>query len=205
MYEDYMQNFFSYPVNGYRDTYEQEKYNNCYENYPYENNNYGNNNMLGYNYIQNRNVMDVSELEACYPEIYNIVYPMVRKACMKNNRGYSKDIINSMVEEIYSNLEGNDAVELNITLNNDVRGESQKSNEESKEKEDFDVENRKVALENRQIRRNPGLNDLIRILLIRELLRNPNCIGPNCRPGPGPRPPMPPRPPVGPGVRPRYF
>ena len=55
-------------------------------------------------------------------------------------------------------------------------------------------------VENRQ-RRNTGLQNLIRILLIRELLRRPN--GPPVRPPmPGPRPPFPggpnpgPRPPI---------
>ena len=191
MYEEYMQNFFNYPIGGYRNTYEPSTYENCgmnyepryglemVENYPYS---YNPNYIQGN--TQSRNI--TQELEDCYPEIYKVVYPMVRKVCAKNNyRGYSKNEVDRMVEEVYSSIEANDAVELNITLNNDVRG---KSTDDKKEYE----ENRG---EKRQIRRNNGLNDLIRILILRELLGRPGCFGPNCRPGMGPRPPMPPRPP----------
>ncbi len=201
MYEEYMQNFFNYPAGGYRNTYEQynpENYGMNYEqryemvdNYPYSYTpNYIQGNMQGF---QSRNV--TQELEDSYPEIYKIVYPMVRKVCAKNNyRGYSKTEVDRMVEEVYNSLEVNDAVELNITLNNDVRGSSSK--EEAGEADATDSEKRG---EKRQIRRNNGLNDLIRILILRELLGRPGCFGPNCRPGMGPRPPMPPRPPF-----PRY-
>ena len=195
MYEEYMQNFFNYPAAGYRNTYEQYEGNNygfsyeprygyeMVENYPYSyNQGYVQGNMTGF---QNRNM--AQELEDYYPEIYKIVYPMVRKVCAQNNRGYGKNDIDRMVEEVYNNIEANDAVQLNITLNNDVRGGAKE--EGSKDAEE---ENRN---ENRQIRRNSGLNDLIRILILRELLGRPGCFGPNCRPGVGPRPPMPPRPP----------
>lgn len=178
MYEEYMQDFFNYPVNGYRNTYDQ-----MVENYPYS---YSEQNMFGYNYnpspynIQNRDTMQEAEIEDYYPEIYKIVYPMVRKVCSQNNRGISKDVIDSMVEEVYSNIETNEATRLNITLNNDVRGESNSI-----------YENRDDDGENRQIRRNNLLNDLIRILVLRELIRRPGCIGPNCNPRPRPRPPRP--------------
>lgn len=76
-----------------------------------------------------------------------------------------------MVEEVYSNIEVNDAVELNITLNNDVRGSGSK--EEAKEADTTDSDKRG---ENRQIRRNGGLNDIIRILILRELLGRPRML-----------------------------
>ena len=179
MYEEYMQNFFNYPVGGYRNTYEQynpenigmnyEKMYDMVDSYPYGYNpNYIQGNMQSY---QNRNV--TQELEDCYPEIYKIVYPMVRKVCAKNNnyRGYSKLDIDRMVEEVYSNIEVNDAVELNITLNNDVRGSGSKE-----EAQEADTTNSEKRGENRQIRRNNGLNDLIRILILRELLGRPRML-----------------------------
>lgn len=188
MYEEYMQNFFNEPFYGYRNTYDQ-----MVENYPYS---YSNQNMLGYqynsnpNFAQNRNSMPMSELESCYPEIYKVVYPMVKKVCLQNNRGiFNKEMIDSMVEEVYSNLETNDATYLNITLNNEVRTETSSQGKENRNK----VETADNKEENRQIRRNTGLNDLIRILILRELLGRPGCIGPNCNPRP--RPPYPPRPP----------
>ena len=136
------------------------------QNYPYS--------------YQTREVNQAQDLEKYYPEIYKIVYPMVRKVCMKNNRYYEKDVIDEMVEEVYRNIqESEDAVELNITLNNDVRGESK----EESAKED---RNKNEIEEKRQVRRNNGLNDLIRILILRELIGRPGCMGPNCRPGFGP-------------------
>lgn len=196
MYEEYMQNFFNYPMGGYRNTYESNMCENCgmnygtgyemVENYPYS---YNSRNMQNF---QPRNTRQ--ELEECYPEIYRIVYPMVKKVCATSNRSYGKEDIDRMVEEVYQNVEANDAVELNITLNNDVRGVS-----DGESSSEFDVSRDENREEKRQIRRNNGLNDLIRILVLRELLGRPGCFGPNCRPGMGPRPPMPPRPPF-----PRY-
>ena len=49
MYEEYMQNFLNYPVNGYRNTYDQ-----MVENYPYS---YSSQNMFEYDYNQNWNDM----------------------------------------------------------------------------------------------------------------------------------------------------
>lgn len=193
MYEEYMKNFFDFPYGGYKNTYDQYTQNyygmndepryeyNMVQNYPYS--------------YQTRETNQVQDLEKYYPEIYKIVYPMVRKVCMKNNRYYEKDVIDEMVEEVYRNIqESEDAVELNITLNNNVRGENKEDRSEN------EIE------EKRQVRRNNGLNDLIRILILRELIGRPGCMGPNCRPGfgpgggpnfgpgSGPRPPMPPRP-----------
>lgn len=195
MYEEYMQSFLNYPVNGYRNTYDQ-----IAENYPYS---YSNQNRLDYhyhpnfNYVQNRNSMQMSELENCYPEIYKVVYPMVKKVCLQNSRSVvSKEVVDSMVEEVYSNLETNDAVELNITVNNEVRNGISSENKENRGEE------RESKEEKRQIRRNTGLNDLIRILILRELLGRPGCIGPNCNQRP--RPPRPPRPNPGPWNRPPF-
>lgn len=181
MYEEYMQNFFNYPFGGYRNTYEQYNPENTYmnyekrydmvDNYPYSYNpNYIHGNMQGF---QSRNV--TQELEDCYPEIYKIVYPMVKKVCAKNSnyRGYTKLDIERMVEEVYSNIEVNDAVELNITLNNDVRGSG---NQEKVSEATTDTTDSEKRGENRQIRRNSGLNDLIRILILRELLDRPRML-----------------------------
>ncbi len=176
MYEEYMQNFLNYPGEEYPNTYDQ-----MIENYPYS---YSNQNRFGYQYqvpsypVQNRNSMQTVELENDYPEIYKIVYPMVRKVCSKNNRGINQEEVDRMVDEVYRNIEENDGIQLNITLNQEVRGEKTAENREEKE-------------ENRQRRRNNLLNDLIRILILRELTGRPGCIGPNCNPRPRPRPPRP--------------
>ena len=104
MYEEYMQNYLGYPrQSGYQNTYDQ-----MLENYPYSQINY--NGYPQYYNIQNRGGMTAENMEECYPEIYRIVYPMVRKVCAKNNRIINKDEIDSMVDEVYRNVEENDGV-----------------------------------------------------------------------------------------------
>lgn len=144
--------------------------------------------VLGYQPVNYDNTYDIwydrfeniqtQELENCYPEIYRIVYPMVQKACSQNTRPITQDLVDSMTDEIYFAIEDREMLE------------SRKNDEKNiKETED------------RQIRRNTNLNDLIRILILRELLGKPGF--PGGRP-PRPRPPRPPmRPPMGPQPRPQ--
>lgn len=134
-------------------------YNEGYEDYirnilgyPNQNNNYP---MYNANqYVQNSN----NQLENYYPEIYRIIYPMINTACKNNTRVIDQETINSMVDEIYFAVE----VEDEEILDRDVKEGSSKSIKES-------------TGENRQVRRirNRTLHDLIRILLIRELIRRP--------------------------------
>ena len=202
MYEEYMQNFMNYPGCGCQNTYDQ--YNSNYQ--------YGEGldpNMFGYGYFgqnmnyrnmntQNMNMMQANELENCYPEIYKVVYPMVKKVCMKCRGIANPKMIDDMVNEVYNNIETNDGIELNITVNNEVRKAPNTENRTSTvENRGTSTETRASTSENRA-QRNNGLNDLIRILILRELLGRPgNCFGPNCNPGPrpglgyGPRPPFP--------------
>lgn len=152
IYEEYMRSVLGYqPMNNYN-TYDMN-----YDVFEMAN-------MSAMNNIQ------MQELEDCYPDIYRIIYPMVQMACNKNTRPITRELIDSMTEEIYLAVEDKDMVE-------------------NRNKE-----------ENRQIIRNVGLNDLIRILLLRELLGRPGF--PGGRPPQRPRPPRPPmRPPMGPGPR----
>lgn len=135
-----------------------------------------------YNNINNtNNIEEISnrqtqELENCYPDIYRIVYPMVQKACSQNTQTITRELVDSMTNEIYFSIEDKEMLE----------------NRDKKENENQEIENRQIA-------RNQGLNDLIRILILRELLGRP---GFPIFPGGGrpPRPPMRPlmRPPMGP-------
>lgn len=174
-------------------------YNQSYEEYlrsvlginnqPEIYNNY--NNLYTYpelNYYRNSgNMMNTENLEDEYPEIYRIVYPMVQKACERNyGRQITSRMIDDMSNEIFENVEPN----MNeVNLNVQVRGEEKTINAKTNEK--------KEVRETRQ-RRNPLLNDLIRILILRELgigrppfrPRPPFQGGPGIPGGPG-RPPMP--------------
>ena len=192
----------------YSDSYEQ--YIRSILGYPMQQS-FENNQMYGYNtsysqtYRQNSN----SELEDCYPEIYKIIYPMVNKACMTNTRPVSRELVEDLTEEIYSAIEGNNEINITINLENDVR-KSEVSADKAQNRGEVKVKENSKSIskeevskvkEDRQARHiNRGLRDLIRILLIRELLGRPIFPGGN-RP---PMPPRPPRPPFpgGPGNRP---
>lgn len=174
MYDDYMQNLMGFPMRQYQNTYDEQNF-NSYSNF-YE---------PMYQRQEWRNTMSVNDLEDCYPEIYKIVYPMVRKACMSNTMPITQTVIDNMVNEIFTNLEANGTIELNITLNNELSQNRESSDENKKE-----TENRSSDGEDRQIRRNPFIRDLIRILILRELIgRFGNRPG-NRPPFPGNRPPM---------------
>lgn len=178
--------------------------------------------VLGYPRITNRNQNQMyqneypnpsqirmrNDLEECYPEIYKIIYPMVQKACDGNMRANSKEEIEQMTDEIYSAIEDSNQINVNIHLGNTIStsntNRSQNNNELSKEKipkknsEKQEVENRNVDAENKRSPRNNNLRDLIKILLIRELLGRPHNHFP-------PSPPHHPRPPMRPPIMPRNY
>ena len=113
-----------------------------------------------------------------------------------------------MTNEIYMAIEGNEEVQININLGNEVRSEANRSIESSIRKDEGkEIEKQSRSSEDRQIGqfRNRSLRDLIRILLIRELLGRPRFPGnrPPMRPPfpgfPGNRPPRPPMRPPFPG------
>lgn len=150
-----------------------------------------------------------NNLEECYPEIYKIIYPMVKKACDGNMGTNSREEIERMTDEIYSALEDSNQINVNINLGNTASttnmNRTQNRNEISKEEfpkknsERQEVENRNIETESRISPRNNNLRDLIKILLIRELLRRHHNHFP-------PRPPHnPPRPPMRPPIMPRNY
>ena len=148
-----------------------------------------------------------NDLEAFYPEIYKIIYPMVQKACDGNMGANSREEIEQMTDEIYSAIEDNNQINLNINLVNTVsttnlntqnRNELHKEGVQKKSSEKQEVENRNTEGESRISPRNNNLRDLIKILLIRELLRRRHNHFP-------PRPPHNPRPPMRPPIMPRNY
>lgn len=164
LYEEYMRSVLGYqPMNS-------NTYDSNWEN-------------LGmFNNVSSSNAVQKQELENCYPDIYRIIYPMVQKACNQNTKPITRELIDTMTDEIYSAIEDNETIE-------------------SRNKKEEDGRDNKA--ENRQnMSRNSGLNDLVKILILRELLGRPGLPG-NRPPHPGPpRPPM--RPPMGP-PRPGMF
>lgn len=169
--------------------------------------NIGNSNGFYNNNFNNDFRMENREkLENCYPEIYKLVYPMVLKKCQNSRATITADDIDNMTDEIYYALENKEGIELNINLTNSVSNSRDMNLQNLNEKRDKvnnkadvkikEITEKKEKRETRQI--NKGLRDLIKILLLRELLNRPGQRPPMPGPGPYPpvRPPLPPRPPM---------
>ena len=174
-------------------------YNNVYQEYI--------NNMIGvstpkpvnfensFEYNTNYRNQDVMNLEKLYPDLYKLLYPMIQKACMKNTKPLTEAVLEEMTAEIYSNfVSKEDGTFLNINLTNEVRSASKPlenkvdktsakiTSTTSKSEETRNSE----KSETRNFRPNNFvLRDLIRILLIRELIGRPQ------RPNPPPPPMIP--------------
>jgi len=197
MYEDYMQNILGYRMNPQANMNTYEQYNMQGEEWQ-QYDNYMPMMQPGVQMTSNMNI----DLEACYPEIYKIIYPMIRNVCMRNTEPITEEVIDRMVNEVYNNIETGDVITLNINLGNSVTTGEKGANIETKE----GTQNRETG--SRQ--RNFLMNDLIRILLIRELLRRQGGNRPPFPPRPIPPRPFPPRPPMGrppmnrPPIMPRY-
>lgn len=126
------------------------------------------NNTNNYNGEINREV----NLENSYPEIYRVINPMIENTInMYSDRNINNDILEEMTDRIYNSLE-NDERYLE-TKNTPLKN--------------GDVINPNAKEENRN--NNFLLKDLIKILLIKQILNNAS------KPHVPPRPPMPPRPP----------
>lgn len=179
MFEEYMQNILGYTrnINTYNMNFQENKgRNNMYQDLILPQ-------MKYINMQQNINGTWNSNLEEMYPDIYNIIYPMVKEACMRNTKNIDKNLINEMAKEIYENLEpSNNSVEININLRNET---TQRKENNNLSKEIMKHEKNKSREYESS---NTVLNDLIKILILRELTERPGCCGPN-------RPPMSPPPP----------
>ena len=178
-------------------------YNNPYEEYM--------RNSLGYNQMPMMNMNPMTEMyeaegnftcnqtsvDDMYPEIYRIIYPMICKACMAVNENVTEDLVSRITNEVYTNVEHMEVAQENRSSSSNI------STQTSKTSKSDSLNNRTTTSsvsntrqETRQ--RNPLLRDLIRILVLRELIGNPGRPGPQRPPfrppfgggfGPGPRPP----------------
>lgn len=141
-----------------------------------------------------------ADIESLYPETYRLINPMVMKACEENTSPITENLLEEMTKKIHANFEGEATIEINVA---------------KPELRNGDVINPRAREAKREVKetRAPSyLDDLIRILILRNILTRPFPPRPGARPpfpGPGPRPPFPPRPPrppmPGPGPRPPYM
>lgn len=200
-YEDYMRSVLGYPIDN---------------RYTYDN----------YSVQEDRNYSAYENREELYPEIYRRINPLVCKECDGYTGPITKEAVESMVDRIYSNIEMNNEIMININVDNrsiedkNVANTREVDNRNSKEKATVNnsrmVNNepqrskenlRVVEVENRQRRPdNQLLRDLIRILILNRLFGGEFFPGrPPMRPpfpGPG-RPPV--RPPFPGPIQPRQL
>lgn len=166
-YEDYMRNTLGYNTNPTMMNMNMYSNNQIYED----------ESSFGYNQVNVDNM---------YPEIYKIIYPMVCKACMNTNENITEDLVSRITNEIYINVEN-----IEVTKDNRNSSNSINNNQISKNIRTDNLSNRTNPTEMQTNRiedrnRNPLLRDLIRILVLRELIGMPN--RPPIRPPFGPRP-----------------
>ena len=175
-YEDYMRQVLGYPINDP----------NIYETYDYRNEN-------TYSSNQVQNNLTEAEMKALYPDSYNIIYPLVCKACEANNEPISKSVVDKMTDDVYKLVERNETV-VNIKIEAQNRENSRVSARQEMKRE-LTPKRTPIKTETRETRqpKNPLLRDLIKILILQRLFGG-GAITP-----PRPMPPRPPFPPVGPG------
>ena len=174
--------------------------------------NFESNSTYGVGYSEQSQTNVRNSLEQFYPEIYKIIYPMIKKACNENMTANTREEIEQMTDEIYSALEDNNQINVNINLGNNISTTStnQVENRNEKQKEEIQkrtvTENRNTQQQERRAPMNNNLRDLIKILLIRELLGRPHHNFPRPPHNNPPRPPYnPQRPPMRPPMMPRDY
>ena len=112
-------------------------------------------------------------LEKFYPDIYILLNPMIKHVCMKNVNQLSENTINEMVEEVYSNFISDPNSVDDFNLRNEFRsGKSLETSVTGKSKNSISsTSKRNEVIEKTQIKeKNQILRDLIKILILRELM-----------------------------------
>ena len=106
-----------------------------------------------------QNMFQVSDtLERMYPETYRIVYPMVVSACNMVSMPVTEEMLDRMTDDIYDRAVTDTRISIDINIEVESREEtdSRQTSAQSRPR--------------RPRRRNRFFRDLIRILLLRELL-----------------------------------
>lgn len=119
-------------------------------------------------------------LEKMYPDIYQKVYPLVCKECRLNTMPLTQENIERMTDNVCQ------IIELDLKVNTTVKVEMKREDKTTNVRQQDTRETRQS---------NNALRDLIKILILRELIGGGF---------PGGRPPFPPRPPMPPRPRPPF-
>ena len=172
-------------------------YNNVYQDYinsilgttPINQVNFENNNKVirnsYYRFPTNTNSSQ-NDLTMLYPEIYKLLNPMIQSACMRYTSPLTEKALDDMVEDIYSHFTTEDATIININLTNNIKGGSatNKNATTSSANTNSLTKNTSPASSNAnttskdqpavQSANSNILRDLIKILIIKELISRQN-------------------------------
>ena len=180
--------------NRYPNYYEQFTNNNMYYN-NVQNSNMNMQNQFKQNY-PNQDILlkrDIeSQIEPYYPDIYKTIYPMIVKRCNETREEITEEKIEEIVDDIYNQiLDSKDIIDTKISESNSSLTTIGKTPNRNIEKVSS---NKKELNEQEKRQTNRWLRDLIKILLLRELINRPGLLPPRPpRPGypnNGTRPPM---------------
>ena len=119
-------------------------------------------------------VLDNINLEDSYPEIYKLVYPMVDKICKNNTKAVTDDLIEKMTDEVFLAVEANHSTQININLANETRGSYTRTYNGNRSKNRNVQVNKSNEIKEHRHKPNRTLRDLIKVLVIRDLLRPRN-------------------------------
>jgi len=168
-------------------------YNNYYEEYirntlGYNLNPIINENQYSEDYFETEydSLYNNQEVEEMYPDIYKKIYPIICKHCMNVRERISEDLINRITDEVYKNID-------EIEENKELQRENNRNVISNNNRINPNINNTIDKRNNPKNCNNCVLKDLIKILILRELLGNP------VKPV---RPPM--RPPMKPPIRPPF-
>lgn len=95
-------------------------------------------------------------LENLYPDSYRVIYPMVVTSCKNVSMPITEDTLERMVNDIYDKAVSDTKISVNLTVETTSREKA----------DDRKMPNRPPT----RPRRNPFFRDLIRILILRELI-----------------------------------
>lgn len=115
-------------------------------------------NVLGCSHNNPTPYQSYNDLESMYPDTYRVIYPMVVSACNGVAMPISEEMLDRMTDDIYDRAE----LDSRININMNMTGSPVRSNNSRQ----FSGTGRRP----RPRPRNRFLRDLIRILLLRQLL-----------------------------------
>ncbi|MCL2354901.1 MAG: hypothetical protein FWC68_03350 [Oscillospiraceae bacterium] len=119
--------------------------------------------MHHHNHMHHHHHME--ELNNMYPEVYRIMYPMIRRVSNHNRHSrVTREALDNMVNEVYDQMEPEEEVRADITYTEENVAKKLNNDVGTNHSADVQEEVRGTR------RRNFLLQDFIRVLLVRDLL-----------------------------------